>query len=221
MGAGVHTLGKALFGAINRTGKVTLDGVNIPPASPIDAINAGLGLLTENRKEDGLVLPLSVQTNMTLATLKKFARYSWVLPGGEKQAAQNYVQQLSIKTPSLKQQIRLLSGGNQQKVLIGRWLLRNLKVLILSEPTRGIDVGAKSEIYRIIDEIAHQGMGILVLSTELPEVLGIADRILVIHDGRITGEFTREEATNELLMAAASVSKSEDETVLKSAKVNE
>jgi ABC-type sugar transport system ATPase subunit len=120
------------------------------------------------------------------------------------------VNRLAVKTPSLSQQIRYLSGGNQQKVLIGRWMLRNLRVVILSEPTRGIDVGAKAEIYRIIDQMAPQGMGILVLSTELPEVLGVADRILVLREGRISGEFTRGEADQEKLMQAAAVSSDAD-----------
>ncbi len=210
MGAGVHTLGKLLFGAESNSGQISVAGKPLTPHSPQAAIKAGLGLLTENRKEDGLVLPLSVQSNMTLAGLGKFASFSWIHRAAEQKAATRYVRELAVKTPSLRQQIRLLSGGNQQKVLIGRWLLRNLQVLILSEPTRGIDVGAKSEIYRIIDEMAHRGMGILVLSTELPEVLGIADRILVMREGRITGEFSRSEANQEKLMAAAAVTSQED-----------
>jgi ribose transport system ATP-binding protein len=210
MGAGVHTLGKLLFGAESQTGQIKVAGKLVPHHSPQAAIKAGLGLLTENRKDDGLVLPLSVQSNMTLAGLDKFATFSWVHRGAEQRAAARYVRELAVKTPSLHQQIRLLSGGNQQKVLIGRWLMRNLRVLILSEPTRGIDVGAKSEIYRIIDEMAHQGMGILVLSTEIPEVLGMADRILVMREGRITGEFARNEANQENLMAAAAVTSHED-----------
>ncbi|MCL4875314.1 MAG: sugar ABC transporter ATP-binding protein [Anaerolineae bacterium] len=206
MGAGVHTLGRLLFGDKARSGTVTLDGAKIHPNSPSDAIHKGMGLLTESRKEDGLLLPLNVKENMTLASLAKFANYSLIQGRAEANAAMEYVEKLSIKTPSLRQKIRYLSGGNQQKALIGRWLLQNLKVLVLSEPTRGIDVGSKSEIYRLIDELAHHGMGILVLSTELPEVLGIADRILVIREGQFTGEFTRAEATQEKLMAAAATS---------------
>jgi ABC-type sugar transport system ATPase subunit len=207
MGAGVHTLGRLLFGDLPRRGTVTLGGKLVPPHSPTDAIQRGMGLLTENRKEDGLLLPLGVKENMTLAALHKFASYAIIQGRSEASAASGFVDKLSIKTPSLRQKIRYLSGGNQQKALIGRWMLQDLKVLILSEPTRGIDVGSKSEIYRLIDELAHQGMAIVVLSTELPEVLGIADRILVIREGKITGEFTRAEADQETLMAAAAVAK--------------
>ena len=203
MGAGVHLLGRVLYGDEYRTGKLTLAGQTIHPNSPSDAIKKGLGLLTENRKEDGLILPLSVKENITLVALRKFASFTLIQNGSERGAATEYVDKLSIKTPSLRQKIRFLSGGNQQKALIGRWMLENLKVLILTEPTRGIDVGSKSEIYRLIDELAHQGMGILVLSTELPEVLGIADRILTVHEGSVSGSFTREEATQEKLMSAA------------------
>jgi ABC-type sugar transport system ATPase subunit len=210
LGAGVHTLGKVLFGEFKHTGTVTLAGKAIRPGSPSDSIRAGLGLLTENRKEDGLVLPLAVKTNMTLAALGRFTHLGWIDGRSENRAAAEYVNRLAVKTPSLSQQIRYLSGGNQQKVLIGRWMLRNLRVVILSEPTRGIDVGAKAEIYRIIDQMAHQGMGILVLSTELPEVLGVADRILVLREGRISGEFTRGEADQEKLMQAAAVSSDAD-----------
>ncbi len=203
MGAGVHTIGRALFGDHRRTGQVTLDGQPIRPGSPVDAIDKGLGLLTESRKEDGLVMLLSVKENLTLAALQRFARLSWISGGLETKAASSFVEQLAIKTPSLGQKVRFLSGGNQQKTLIGRWLLQNPKVLILSEPTRGIDVASKAEIYRLINKMAHDGMGILVLSTELPEVLGIADRVLVVRKGAITGEFTRAEATQEKLMTAA------------------
>jgi ribose transport system ATP-binding protein len=205
MGGGVHTIGRVLIGAEKRSGTLTLDGEPIQPGAPTHAISKGMGLLTENRKEDGLVLPLSVKANITVTALRKFVKFSWINSSAEVKAASDYVQKLDIKTPSLNQKIQFLSGGNQQKALIGRWLLENLKMLILSEPTRGIDVGSKAEIYRLIDDMAHQGMGILVLSTELPEVLGIADRIIVVREGRIVREFTRDEATQENLMAAAAV----------------
>ncbi|MBC7812655.1 MAG: sugar ABC transporter ATP-binding protein [Burkholderiales bacterium] len=203
MGAGVHTIGRALFGDSERTGTVTLDGKIIKPNSPVNAIHGGLGLLTESRKEDGLVMLLSVKENLSLTALRRFARFSWISFRAEAKAATSYVEQLGIKTPTISRKVRLLSGGNQQKTLIGRWLLQNPKVLILSEPTRGIDVGSKAEIYRLINKMAHDGMGLLVLSTELPEVLGIADRILVVRKGEITGEFSRAEATQEMLMTAA------------------
>jgi ribose transport system ATP-binding protein len=204
LGAGVHTIGRALFGDVPRMGEVTLDGKRVRANSPTDAIGKGLGLLTESRRDDGLLPFLPVQTNITLVALQKFATGGWIRRRAESQAADERVKQLNIKTPSLKQQIRLLSGGNQQKSLMARWLLQNPRVLMLSEPTRGIDVGSKVEIYKLIDNMAHKGMGLLVMSTELPEILGIADRIIVMYEGRITGEFSRAEATTEKLIAAAS-----------------
>lgn len=206
MGAGINTLGRVLFGAAHRDGgTVTLDGEAIHPNAPRDAIAKGMGLLTESRKEDGLVLPLSVRNNMTLASLARFADLTWIRGGAETREAEEYVELLGIKTPSLRQPVRYLSGGNQQKVLMARWLLRqdSLKLLVLAEPTRGIDVGSKAEIYRLIDAMAQRGMGIVFMSTEIPEILGIADRILVMHEGRITAELSRAEATQERLVAAA------------------
>jgi ribose transport system ATP-binding protein len=203
LGGGVHTIGRALFGDVPRAGEVLLDGKPIRPKSPTDAIHKGLGLLTESRREDGLLPFLSVQTNITLVALQKFATAGWIRPRAEGQAAEEHVNRLAIKTPSLAQKIRLLSGGNQQKSLMARWLLQNPRVLMLSEPTRGIDVGSKVEIYRLIDAMAHEGMGVLVMSTELPEILGIADRIIVMYEGRVSGEFSRAEATSEQVIAAA------------------
>jgi ribose transport system ATP-binding protein len=206
MGAGINTLGRVVFGATPRDGgAVALDGARVRPNAPRDAIAKGMGLLTESRKEDGLVLPLSVRSNMTLAALGRFADLTWIRGGSETRAAADYVGRLGIKTPSLHQPIRYLSGGNQQKVLMARWLLRqdSLKLLILAEPTRGIDVGSKAEIYRLIDAMAQRGMGVLFMSTEIPEILGIADRILVMREGQITAELSRDEATQERLVAAA------------------
>jgi ABC-type sugar transport system ATPase subunit len=206
MGAGINSVGRVIFGATDRqSGSVRVDGQEVKSNSPADAMDKGLGLLTESRKEDGLILPLSVKDNMTLASLKRFATFSWLKPRQEIREASDYVSRLSIKTPSLRQQVRLLSGGNQQKVLMARWMMRDPKVLLLTEPTRGIDVGSKAEIYRLIDEMAHRGLGILFMSTEIPEILGISDRILVMREGQITAEFTRAEATHEKLIAAAAV----------------
>jgi ribose transport system ATP-binding protein len=211
MGAGINTLGRVLFGASARTGSVTVDGRAIDAQSPADAIEKGLGLLTESRKEDGLFLPLTVRENITVASLGRFATLGWIRSRAETKAAGDFVRQLQIRTPSLRQRIRFLSGGNQQKVLMSRWMLRDLKVLMLAEPTRGIDVGSKAEIYRLIDGMAHRGMGILFMSTEIPEILGIADRILVMREGRISAELSRAEATQEKLIQAAAVAL-EDET---------
>jgi len=206
MGAGINSVGRVLFGANARhSGTVAVDGVPIKPNSPADAMSRGLALLTENRKEDGLILPLSVKDNISIASLKRFATLTWMNPGQEMREAASYVSRLSIKTPSLRQKVRLLSGGNQQKVLMARWMMRDPKVLLLTEPTRGIDVGSKAEIYRLIDEMAHRGLGILFMSTEIPEILGIADRILIMREGKITADFARHEATQEKLIAAAAV----------------
>jgi ABC-type sugar transport system ATPase subunit len=203
VGAGNHQVGRALFGDVDRAGEVIVDGQRVTAAAPVDALHKGLALLTENRRADGLVPLLSVKANLSLAVLDQFASGGWIRRRQETTVASEQVGRLAIKTPSLDQAIRLLSGGNQQKVLMGRWLLRDPKVLILSEPTRGIDVGAKAEIYRLIDQMAHRGIGILVISTELPEIMGISDRIVVMFNGRIVGEFTRAEATEEKLIAAA------------------
>jgi ribose transport system ATP-binding protein len=215
MGAGINTLGRVVYGAAHRdAGTVTLDGARVRPNAPRDAIAKGMGLLTESRKDDGLVLPLSVRANMTLAALSRFADLTWIRGGAETRAAAEYVDLLGIKTPSLRQPIRYLSGGNQQKVLMARWLLRqdSLRLLILAEPTRGIDVGSKAEIYRLIDAMAQRGMGILFMSTEIPEILGIADRILVMREGAVSAELTREEATQELLVSAAATTDPASET---------
>ena len=215
MGAGINTLGRVVYGAAHRDGgTVTLDGSRVRPNAPRDAIAKGMGLLTESRKDDGLVLPLSVRGNMTLAALARFADLTWIRGGAETRAAAEYVDRLGIKTPSLRQPIRYLSGGNQQKVLMARWLLRqdSLKLLILAEPTRGIDVGSKAEIYRLIDAMAQRGMGILFMSTEIPEILGIADRILVMREGAVSAELTRRDATQEKLVAAAATTEAASET---------
>ena len=203
VGAGNHHVGRALFGDIERTGQVRVGGQTVKPQSPVDAIHKGLALLTESRREDGLVPLLGVKANITLASLGQMAKLGWVIQRNESQAANEHVDKLAIKTPSLSQPIRFLSGGNQQKAILARWLLVKPKVLILSEPTRGIDVGAKAEIYRLIDKMAHDGMAVLVISTEMPEVLGICDRILTMYEGRVTGEFRRGEATEEKLLTAA------------------
>lgn len=203
VGAGAHQVGRALFGDVPRTGDVLVDGQPVRAGDPVDALNKGMALLTENRRTDGLVPLMSVKGNLSLAILDQLANGGWIRSRHEARVAAEQVDRLAIKTPSLSQPVRFLSGGNQQKVLMGRWLLRDPKVLILSEPTRGIDVGAKTEIYRLIDQMAHRGIGILVISTEMPEILGISDRIIVMYNGRVTGEFSRAEATQEKLIAAA------------------
>jgi ABC-type sugar transport system ATPase subunit len=212
LGAGINTAGRVLFGASERSGgTVELDGQLVKPNSPSDAMEKGMGLLTENGKSDGLVLPMSVRDNMTLASLRQFAKFSWLNSRKETQQASAFIDRLSVRTPSLRQRVQLLSGGNQQKVLMARWLMRDPKLLILAEPTRGIDVGSKSEIYRLMDEMAQRGLGIVFMSTEIPEILGISDRILVMREGRIVAEFDRREATQEKLVGAAAVAQTTGE----------
>ncbi len=206
MGSGVHNLGRLIFGDMPRRGSVRLGGEEIHANAPMDAIRKGLGFLTENRKSDGLLLPLSVKDNITLVSVNNYANLMVINGQEERRATTDIIKKLSIKTPSIAQKIRYLSGGNQQKSLVGRWLLEDLKVLMFSEPTRGIDVGSKAEIYRLMDDMARQGMGILVLSTELPEVMGIADRIIVIRQGKSAGRWiSRQEANEQDLMTAATV----------------
>jgi ribose transport system ATP-binding protein len=203
IGAGRTELARAIFGADQGgQGNVILDGKPVHIKSPKDAIKAGLALVPEDRKVQGIIGVLSVQVNLMLAFGN--ANYRGLLDFiQDREITKKYIQQLKIRTPTAAKRIMDLSGGNQQKVILARWLCMTLKVLILDEVTRGIDVGAKAEIYKLIDELACAGYGILMISSELPEILTLSDRILVMHDGRITGEFNRKEATQEKIMLKA------------------
>lgn len=204
LGAGRTELAKAIFGLDPVTGgEVSVSGEKIKPHSTSHATSAGMGLLTEDRKEEGLVLQMSVAQNMTLPSLKDFSNFGFINRGEEAKRSQEFVDKISIKTPSLKQKIMYLSGGNQQKVLLARWLMKTLKVIILDEPTRGIDVGAKAEIHKLIDDLAKEGVAVLVMTSEMPELLGVSDHIIVMNDGKVTGEFQRDEATQEKVLEAA------------------
>jgi len=194
IGAGRTETARLIFGADRHdSGQISLDGHSLHIRSPRDAIRNGICLLTEDRKGQGLVLTSSVRENFGLPNLKNLSRFGLVNQTKERSAFSTYVDQLQIKIPNQDQLARNLSGGNQQKVVLAKWLERNAEVLIFDEPTRGIDVGAKYEIYLLINELAKQGKAILMISSELPEVIGMSDRILVMHEGRITGEI--EEAT--------------------------
>jgi ABC-type sugar transport system ATPase subunit len=204
LGAGRTDLARALFGAgPTPSGEVRLNGRRVIVRSPADATKAGLAYVPEDRKLQGLVLPMSVRENVTLAVLRELSRATLVRRSQERQRADHFIKALNIRTPSREQRVNNLSGGNQQKVVVAKWLASNPKVLILDEPTRGIDVGAKAEVHAIMARLAEQGVAILMISSELPEVLGMSDRILVMHEGRLTGQFTREEATRERIMMAA------------------
>ena len=198
VGAGRTEIARCLFGADALTqGKIKINGHPFRPRSPGDAIKAGIGFVTEDRKEQGVVLPLSVRENISLASLGKVSRAGWIARRREARLAQAAVRRLGVRTPGVEQKVGNLSGGNQQKVVIAKWLETPLKLLIMDEPTRGIDVGAKREIYLIMNELTAQGVAILMISSELPEVLGMADRILVVREGRIAGELSRADATPE------------------------
>ena len=205
MGAGRTELMKVLYGALPRTsGYVTLDGHEVVTRSPQDGLANGIVYISEDRKRDGLVLGMSVKENMSLTALRYFSRAGGSLKhADEQQAVSDFIRLFNVKTPSMEQAIGLLSGGNQQKVAIARGLMTRPKVLILDEPTRGVDVGAKKEIYQLINQFKADGLSIILVSSEMPEVLGMSDRIIVMHEGHLSGEFTREQATQEVLMAAA------------------
>ena len=194
-----------MFGIDRRKkGAILLGGEPVPANDPPAARRMGLGMVPEDRRGDGIFPHLSVSENMTIAALAQFVRRSRIQPEREREEVHGMVEALAIRTPSADQVISKLSGGNQQKVLIARWLLKeNLKVLFVDEPTRGIDVGAKAEIYRLLDDLAKRGLAVIVLSSEMPEILGLCDRIYVMSGGRITGEFGREEATQEKLLESA------------------
>ncbi len=205
MGAGRTELLMSVFGAWpgKYSRKVIVDGREVPIDTPSDAIRSGLGFVTEDRKRFGLILEQTILDNMTLAGLKRISGAFLTDRTKETIAANGPMKSLRVKANSPLTVAGTLSGGNQQKVVLGKWLLTNPKVLFLDEPTRGIDVGAKQEIYAEINKLAETGLAIVLVSSELPEVLGLSDRVLVLHEGRVTGEFTRREATPEKVMAAA------------------
>ncbi|SHE91425.1 sugar ABC transporter ATP-binding protein [Clostridium fallax] len=205
MGAGRTELARAIFGADKiESGEFYLEGEKLNIKSPGDAIDKGIVYLSEDRKRDGLLLNLDVEANTVLANIKEYSKLNVVNDDRCRNITNEKVNDLKIKTPSIKQKTKFLSGGNQQKVLIGRWLCRDTKILIFDEPTRGIDVGAKFEVYTLIKDLAERGVAIIMISSELPEILGMSDRILVMHEGKKTGELDIEEATQESIMQLAS-----------------
>ncbi|MDY4368819.1 ribose ABC transporter ATP-binding protein RbsA [Pectobacterium brasiliense] len=205
MGAGRTELMKILYGALPRTGgNVMLDGRDVVTRKPQDGLANGIVYISEDRKRDGLVLGMSVKENMSLTALRYFSHAGGRLKHAEEQlTVADFIRLFNVKTPSMEQPIGLLSGGNQQKVAIARGLMTRPNVLILDEPTRGVDVGAKKEIYQLINQFKEEGLSIILVSSEMPEVLGMSDRIIVMHEGRLSGDFPIEQATQEALMAAA------------------
>lgn len=201
VGAGRSSLLKCLFGAISAdSGEVLINGEPLHAKMPLQAIDHGIGLVPEDRRGAGLVLARSVQENLTLPSLDRLSRNLALRPAALRDVTNTYIGDLRIKTPSPSQPVQFLSGGNQQKVVLAKWLARGVSVLLLDEPTAGVDVGAKSEIYALMNELVAGGMSILMASSELSEVLGMSDRVLVMAEGRITAELSREEATQEAIM---------------------
>ncbi len=205
MGAGRTELARGLFGFDKRlAGTVKIYGQELRSGSMPDSVRLGVGMIPESRKDEGVFPNFTVRQNLTISAIKQFSRKGKLSRRSEAAASERIIRNLSIKTPNAEQLLVNLSGGNQQKVMLGRWLAKeNLRVLIVDEPTRGIDVGAKAEIYALLKNMASQGLGILVMSFEMPELLGMCDRIYVMHNGRITGEFARGEASQEKLLERA------------------
>ncbi len=207
MGAGRTELLECLFGAAREPfqGQILLRGRPVRFRHPLEARRAGVAMVTEDRKRLGLFSQMNVRENVSIAHLSRVALCGLVRRRREEQTVQSMVERLGVRTPALATAITALSGGNQQKCLIGRWLLTAPDVLLLDDPTRGIDVGAKAELYRLMDELARQGLGIILTSSELPELLTVCDRIVVLAEGKLTAEFSREEATEQRIMEAATL----------------
>ena len=205
MGAGRTELLETIFGLHARlaSGRIAVDGHLLQCKKPADAIKYGLALVPEDRKKDGLVLGLDIKTNISLTTLNDLEWAGWLNNKKETALARKYIDDLRIKTPSDKQSAGNLSGGNQQKLVLAKWLATHPKILMLDEPTRGIDINAKNEIYKLILKLADEGLGIIVVSSELPEILAISDRVLVMAEGRLTAEFPVGEATEDIILNAA------------------
>lgn len=207
MGAGRTEVARAIFGADRiDSGTISIDGKEVTINTPEHAVKQGIGYLSEDRKRYGLTLGMDVQSNIVLAAYEKFvSAIGWVSQASITQVSRDYVEKLAIKTPTVHQKVKNLSGGNQQKVVISKWLTADTDILIFDEPTRGIDVGAKSEIYKLLNELAQQGKSIIMISSELPEILRMSHRILVMCEGRITGELSAEEASQEKIMTYATM----------------
>lgn len=204
MGAGRTETARLLFGADRMdSGRIIINGREVKIQSPEDAVKAGIGYLSEDRKRFGLILDKDVEENTVLATLDQFVSGAFINRKKVREIAEKYVSELRTKTPSVRQHVKKLSGGNQQKVVIAKWLVRDCDILIFDEPTRGIDVGAKSEIYSLMERLAKEGKSIIMISSELPEVLRMSDRIIVMCEGKITGEIPIQEANQEVIMEAA------------------
>jgi ribose transport system ATP-binding protein len=206
MGAGRTEVARALFGAdVMTEGVITIGDKTVTISSPIDAISHGLAYLSEDRKSQGLAISMTVATNMTLTNMEAVSnKYGFIRFDEEEQVAQKYIAAMGIKTPTSKQIVKNLSGGNQQKIVIGKWLFRESRIIIFDEPTRGIDVGAKFAIYQLIDKLASEGIGVILITSELPEILGMTDRVAVFHEGKIANILQTNNTSQEEIMHYAS-----------------
>ena len=206
VGSGRTEFARTIFGADyskSNTGEILIKGKSVMIHSVVDAMNHGIALIPEDRKRQGLVLDMSVRENVSMANIRRVMRGLSISRKLENSLAKEYIKSLRIMTPDEQRAVKNLSGGNQQKVVIAKWLASNADILILDEPTRGVDVGAKAEIYKLLNTFTKAGKGVIMISSEMPEVLGMCDRILVFREGTISGEFSREEATQEKLLDAA------------------
>jgi rhamnose transport system ATP-binding protein len=204
VGAGRSEVVRAIFGIDKRTsGTVRVRGAELPNGQPLAAMKAGVALVPEDRRQQGLVMDLSIDRNMALASLGRLRQFGLIRPSSERELAITWAERLQLKFSRLRDAVSTLSGGNQQKAVLGKWLARSPSLLIIDEPTRGIDVGTKAEVHRLLDKLVAEGLAVLMVSSELPEVLGVADRVLVLREGRITAEFTRTEADEDAIMRAA------------------
>ena len=205
MGAGRTEVARAIFGADKlESGEIIVRGVAASIKSPAEAVALGIGYLSEDRKRFGLAVGMDVETNVVMATLARHLKFNFVL---RRQAirttVESFIRLLNIRTPSATQEVRLLSGGNQQKIVVAKWLARDCDMLFFDEPTRGIDVGAKAEIHKLLRSLADQGKAIVMISSELPEILRMSDRVVVMCEGRITGELPWKDATQARIMQLA------------------
>ncbi len=202
-GSGRTELLQTLFGMAPMTGDIEKDGKKIRNRSPREAIKNGFALITEERRQTGIFAILSVLENTSISSLEKYKKGPFISGEKQKDAAEWCIKAMRVKTPSYKTRIESLSGGNQQKIILGRWLLTSPEILLLDEPTRGIDVGAKYEIYKLIRQLSEEGRGVIIVSSEMPELLGLSDRIIIMSDGRIAGDIDVKEATQEKIMSYA------------------
>jgi rhamnose transport system ATP-binding protein len=204
VGAGRSEVARAVFGIDKRdAGTVRLAGRELPNGNPGVAMSAGMALVPEDRHQQGLVMDLGIDQNVALASLSRLRRLGLIFRSSERRLARTWADRLQLKYGRLRNAAATLSGGNQQKVVLGKWLARAPRLLIIDEPTRGIDVGTKAEVHRILDGLVTDGMAVLMISSELPEVLGMADRVIVLREGHITAELSREEADEQSIMRAA------------------